>query len=154
MGAKGPLVKEDAKEQCLGSGSTARAAQRARKCYRKLEYGDSDSATLRTFLRTQGLGIYEHPSTQWSRHVRPVRRAAAAGYVEVFSEFRSKAVPRVKRYIILRKIWRNLAECNISITCRQDTRCCPANIYGHRQSQKETQPHIFNISRPRVETSW
>jgi hypothetical protein len=43
----------------------------------------SDSAILRTSLRTQGLGIYEHPSTQWSRHVRPGRRAAAAGYVSM-----------------------------------------------------------------------
>ena len=31
---------------------------------------------------TQGLGIYEHPSTQYSRHVRPERPAAAAdGYL-------------------------------------------------------------------------
>ena len=43
----------------------------------------AELAALWTFLRTQGLDIYEHPSTQWSRHVRPVhgpvRRAAAAG---------------------------------------------------------------------------
>ena len=26
-------------------------------------------------------------------------------------------------------------------------------MYGHRQSQKKTQPHIFNISRPHVEAS-
>ena len=50
-----------------------------RRCARRGRRGDS--ATLRTFLRTQGLGIYEHPSTQYSRHVRPERRAAAAGYV-------------------------------------------------------------------------
>jgi hypothetical protein len=49
------------------------------------------SATLRTFLRTQGLGIYEHPSTQYSRHVRPERRAAAAGYVSMSNDTKLEA---------------------------------------------------------------
>jgi hypothetical protein len=48
-------------------------------------------ATLRTFLRIQGLGIYEHPNTQWSRHVRPERRAAAAGYVFMSNDTKLEA---------------------------------------------------------------
>ena len=33
----------------------------------------------------------EHPSTQWSRHVRPVRRAAAAGYVPMSNDTKLEA---------------------------------------------------------------